>query len=267
MFNSRNFFIARSKIEVGFWQTWGAVGDSMGFSVDSNLYGDIVAVGSPGFAGGGGKVYVFRWNGAEWKNMGGSWQYDGAVLATVGESSLGKSVSLSESGMVLAVGFDGRVKVYAWNGSSWQQRGGNIDGSNPFTTLGDYTESISLSGDGTLLAVGDSFDDASTPRGLTRVYRWDGSYWTQRGQDLFGSNQGDGAAYVSISSDGNTLAVGAPFSSSQTGSVKIYGWSGVQWNQKGEQLLGATVGDRFGNSVCPQGQKGDRDRCKRTVRI
>jgi hypothetical protein len=248
MFNARNI-LSTTRSNVGFWQAVGSGGDSMGFSVDSNLRGDIVAVGSPGFAGGGGKVYVFRWNGAEWTNMGGSGLYDGAVLSTVGESFLGKSVSLSESGTVLAVGFDGRVKVYAWDGSTWTQRGGNFDGSDPFTTLGDYNDSISLSRDGNSLAVGDIIDDSDSPRGLTRVYDWSGSSWTQRGADIVGTIYAEGAAFVCLSGDGATLAVGAPFGSEERGKARVYRWSGTQWTPLGTQLSGEADGDRFGSSV------------------
>lgn len=100
----------------------------------------------------------------------------------VGESNddqFGYCVSLSSSGTILAIGapfndgngtWSGSVRVYSWNGSSWIQRGGDIDGE----AAGDYSGvSVSLSDDGDFLAIGSPYNDGNgTDSGSVRVYKW-----------------------------------------------------------------------------------------------
>ena len=73
----------------------------------------------------------------------------------------GYSVSLSSDGTVVAIGAihgndgngsdSGHTRIYAWDGSSWSQLGGDIDGE----AAGDYSgSSVSLSSDGTVVAIG-----------------------------------------------------------------------------------------------------------------
>ena len=96
-----------------------------------------------------------------------------------------------------------------------------------------FVSSISLSSDGTVLAVGaeNYFSDTNSAAGLVKIYKWSGSSWVQRGADIIGdSSEGIGQS-VSLSSDGNILVMGAD---SQIGSddkthVKIYFWNGISW--------------------------------------
>ena len=104
--------------------------------------------------------------------------------------------------------FAGHVRVYAWNGSAWNQLGNDIDGE----AAGDLSGcSVALSSDGQTLAVGAPFNDGTdTDAGHVRVYAWDGSAWDQLGADIDGEAAGDDSGYsVALSSDGQTLAVGA----------------------------------------------------------
>ena len=50
--------------------------------------------------------------------------------------------------------------------------------------------------------------------------------WEQRGQDIDGEANGDLSGYsVSLSSDGNTVAIGAEEAVSNSGSTRIFTWS------------------------------------------
>ncbi|MDB4018889.1 hypothetical protein N9453_03430, partial [Aquiluna sp.] len=88
------------------------------------------------------------------------------------------------------------------------QLGIDIDGE----AAGDNSgHSVSLSSDGTRLAIGDRFNDANGgDSGRVRIYGWDGSDWVQLGSDIDGEAADDSSGYsVSLSSDGNRVAVGA----------------------------------------------------------
>ena len=79
----------------------------------------------------------------------------------------GYSVSLSSDGTIVAIGAHlndgtansaGHVRVYEWNSgtSSWDQKGADIDGE----AAGDQSGySVSLSSDGTIVAIGAAFND------------------------------------------------------------------------------------------------------------
>jgi hypothetical protein len=75
-----------------------------------------------------------------------------------------------------------------------------------------FGESVSLSADGTTVANGASYnDDSATNAGHVRVYDWDGTNWTQRGQDIDGAAYGDYSGFaISLSDDGDSVAIGAP---------------------------------------------------------
>ena len=86
-------------------------------------------------------------------------------------------MSLSSDGTKVAVGEPqndgngsnaGHVRVYEWNGSAWTQKGADIDGE----AAGDqFGRSVSLSSDGTKVAVGAPANDGNgTNAGHVRVY-------------------------------------------------------------------------------------------------
>lgn len=167
----------------------------------------------------------------------------------------GTSVSLSSDGSVMAIGAylggggnRGQVRVFEWDGTSWVQRGTNIDGEVADESSGF---SVDLSDDGTVVAIG-AFTNTSRT-GLARVYEWNGSAWSKRGQDLAGEAIGDEAGWsVSLSADGNTVAVGAyknDDGGTNAGHVRVYTYGGSTWTQLGSDLDGEDAGDYFGYSV------------------
>ncbi|MEM9562075.1 MAG: PASTA domain-containing protein [Actinomycetota bacterium] len=129
-----------------------------GESVALSGRGDTVAIGAP--AGDGdvaGHVRVFDWSGAAWVKRGRD--LDGVA---VGDQA-GSSVALSDDGNVVAVGSpshvgatgdvrfpEGQGRVFAWTGTAWRQRGGDIAGR-ASSAIGT---SIALSGDGTTVVLG-----------------------------------------------------------------------------------------------------------------
>ena len=78
----------------------------------------------------------------------------------------------------------GHVRLYAWDGSSWVQRGSDIDGE----AAGDLSgSSVSLSADGSMVAIGAYGNDGNgIDSGHVRLYAWNGSSWVQRGSDIDG---------------------------------------------------------------------------------
>jgi hypothetical protein len=238
-----------------------AAGDNSGRSVSLSADGNIIAVGAPSNDGNGddsGHARVYEWNSISslWVKLG--QDIDGEAAS----DNSGFSVSLSADGTTLAVGapfndgnggYSGHARVYEWNSilSSWVKLGQDIDGESPGSVSGI---SVSLSADGTTLAVGATGNsDNGGYSGHARVYKWNGSVWFKIGQDIDGEAAGDNSGRsVSLSADGTTLAVGAPYNGDngrESGHVIVYKWNGSVWLQIGQDIDGEAAYDHSGGSV------------------
>jgi hypothetical protein len=170
----------------------------------------------------------------------------------------GKSVSISSDGTVVAIGAilndgngsnSGQVRVYAWNGTAWVQRGSDINGEASGNMSGF---SVSLSSDGTIVAIGAPNNSVNT--GHARVYAWNGTAWVQRGSDIDGEAGGDQFGHsVSLSSDGTIVAISSMNNTSNdnsfAGHVRVYVWNGTAWVQRGADIDGKAAADQSGQSV------------------
>jgi len=190
--------------------------DQFGYSVSLSGDGSAVAVGAPSF-GAAPFVRILRLDGSSLIPLG------NAILGNQ-SSRFGQSVSLSGNGSTVAVGAPhnddggvdaGQVRTFRWDGSSWTQLGDALNGEDTWDRwLNDkFGYSVSLSGDGSAVAVGSPYNGKKyrPQMGQVRTFRWDGSSWTQLGDALNGKSTCDNFGYsVSLSGDGSTVAVGAP---------------------------------------------------------
>jgi len=235
--------------------------DYVGYSVSLSDDGNIIAVGYPGsYSNNSCYVRIFE-------NSGGSWvQLGQDISGEVIDDEFGHSVSLSSDGYTVAIGAPengpsrGHVRIYNFNGSSWNQLGQDIDGEENGDESGN---SVSISDDGNTVAIGARYSDGDCNNcngydyGHVRIYNWNGNSWNQLGQDLDGENPYDMFGYsVSLSSDGNTVAIGGPnnpgnngSSWSDAGHVRIYNYNGSSWYQLGDDIDGFSANYRMGYSV------------------
>ena len=242
-----------------------AAGDYSGRSVSLSSDGTTVAIGAYGNDGNGdnsGHVRIYAWNSTT-----SAWEQQGADIDGEAEyDESGRSVSLSSDGTTVAIGAyrndgngsnSGHVRIYAWNSatSAWEQQGADIDGE----AAGDYSgESVSLSSDGTTVAIGANSNDGNGENsGQVRIYAWNSatSAWDQQGADIDGEAAGDRSGEsVSLSSDGTTVAIGAHQNDGNgnlSGHVRIYAWNSATsaWDQQGADIDGEAAGDVSGSSV------------------
>ena len=244
-----------------------------------------------------GAVYVFS-------RIGGVWSQQAYIKAsnTGSGDQFGYVVSLSEDGNTLAVGArfedgpstgvngaqgdstatsgSGAVYVFRFSSSTWSQQA-YIKASN--TGAGDeFGQFLSLSADGNTLAVGAFGEDGSSTgvngaqgdstatdgSGAVYVFRFSSSTWAQQAY-IKASNTGLGDFFggsVSLSADGNTLAVGAGGEDGSStvvngaqgdstatvgsGAVYVFRFSSSTWAQQAYIKASNTgAGDRFGGSV------------------
>jgi len=122
----------------------------------------------------------------------------------------------------------------------WVQVGSDIDGEESGDRSGF---SVEISSDGNTLAIGAPRNDESGIWSChVRVYKFDGIDWTQVGSDIDGEESEDWSGWsVAMSSDGNTLAVGAPYNDGngiRSGHVRVYKFDGTDWTQVGSDIDG-----------------------------
>lgn len=225
-----------------------------GTSVSMSADGSTVAIGAPGNDGKGedaGHVRIYRYTLGVWTQLGSD--IDGE--AELDES--GFCVSLSADGNTVAIGapsndYDaGHVRIYKYASGVWAQLGGDIDGEEIIDESG---ASVSLSADGTIVAIGAPFNDGNDfLNGQVRVYKYAAGAWTQLGNNINGKNEDDEfGTSVSMSADGSIVAIGAPGNNGNgidAGHVRIFNYISGSWTQLGSDINGEASEDESGTSV------------------
>jgi len=244
-----------------------------------------------------GAVYVYAWSGTAWAQQ----AYIKASNTEAGDG-FGTSVALSSDGSTLVVGAPGEdsnstmiemgetdntalgsgaVYVYTRSTSTWTKqayiKASNTQGADAFGT------SVALSGDGNTLAVGapdedsnavtiggDEANNSATDSGAVYVYTRASTTWTKQAYVKAG-NAGASDSFgttLAMSSDGNTLAVGAPDESSiatgingnvfdnsafGAGAVYVFLRSGTWSQQAYVKASNTEASDQFGTAISLSG--------------
>jgi hypothetical protein len=229
-----------------------------GSHVSLSADGHTVAIGAPetdtdNYRSGLVRVYKYT-TGLVWNRVG---------LGINGEGKRdysGESLSLSSDGNTLVIGVprndgngsnSGHVRVFENINETWTQIGNDIDGD--LGVSGDFLgDSVSMSSDGTILAIGAPSHDSG--KGSVRVYENINGNWIQKGLDIIGEANHDlSGSSVSISSDGNIVAIGAPnndgINGFNSGHVRIYAYNNGNWIQLGADLDGHSKNVLSGSAI------------------
>ena len=179
------------------------------------------------------EIKVFRYEASTgWRVLGSGIESNRSNLSGGGLTELdGIHFDVSKDGDVIAVRVGASksvVKVYEWKSGAWAQRGQNLraDGDD------DYA-SISLSGDGNIIAVGSynkGTQSGNSRPGVVRLYEYVNNSWRSYSFPVGGipglDDEVNFGRSVSLSGDGKVLAVAAPAYSNivdkQKGYVSVF---------------------------------------------
>lgn len=246
--------------------TWEKIGNSisrennqstyLGGSISLSYNGLVVAMGLPDNDDNSsdtnsnfGKVFVYEYN-----SQNNSWEQKGTSIIGERNDKIGVSVSLSGDGHVLAYrnnddNSDSNVhlhtKVFEFKDNDWIQMGntfGNVD------NRGDGD--VSLNYDGSIMAIGESRFESF--KGRVQVYKYKPSEndWDQIGNDIIGESLFDNSGIsISLSADGNILAIAAKNNNNYKGHVRVYENKNDQWVRIAKDIDGEATGDQSGWSV------------------
>ena len=231
-----------------------------GSSVSVNSDGTIIAIGSPNNTPSSlNHIKVYR-------NINDIWTQIGSKIEGLGTGEyFGDVVSLSSDGNIVAVGakwnsdlgnYFGKVRIYKNENNTWVQIGSDLNGQNEREYFG---ESVSLSSDGNIVAVGGSGNNKNNSNsGNVKIFKNVNDTWIQIGSDILGEKERDYfGESVSLSSDGSIIAIGAPsnngtspilLSDFESGYVKVYQNINEVWELKAT-IRGDFSGDDFGRAV------------------
>ena len=127
----------------------------------------------------------------------------------------------------------------------------SIVGDTIFGTGNGFGNSLDYAANGTFVIVGHpSLGGEGLEAGSATVYQLSGDAWLPVGESFTGAAPFDrlGSA-VAVSGDGRRVAVGisgADDGGDNTGTVRVYDWSGSNWEQVGADLSGTKLNEQFG---------------------
>ena len=144
----------------------------------------------------------------------------------------------------------------------WVMQGQDINGEIANDQSGT---SVSLSADGTIVAVGAPYNNGNgSDSGHVRVYKLISNTWTKQGGDIDGEDDNDkSGTSVSLSRDGSIVAIGSPKNNNSNGTdagnVRVFKYNAnkttanslgpVGWDQLGGDINGENANDESGTSV------------------
>jgi hypothetical protein len=287
------------KTTVGDWQQVGqviedstGVTDYFGMSVAMSIMGDRIAIGAP-FSDANGKdsglVSIYQLESGAWNLVG------SPIIGEAAGDTSGVSVDISNDGDIIVVGgfmnsgengmFSGHVRAYAYQQGGWTILGEDLDGEFSMDLFG---RSISISGDGKMIAIGGPLNDGTSgsDSGHVRVFglevlsnqpsviptflpstlpsqlsmrpstapstidkTFDNGFWRQYGQRLGGY---EATRKISMSSNGKHLAISEPNFDCENGpncgKVEVFAFIDESWVMLGSPILDKSANTNFGIS-------------------
>ena len=221
-----------------------------GYSIKLSADGNIIAIGAPDspIVPTAGVTQVLQYNSGSWNQIGND------IVGVNPTEHSGRSVDLSSDGNTVAIMNDNSARVYESDSGTWTLVGNEI----PAVGGQSPNRAVSLSADGTVLAIGEAdFTDSLIQRGRVRVFRNVSGSWNQIGNAILGE-----VAYyrsgwsVNLSGNGDLLVIGEPGSTSGStdeGRTRIFQNVNDSWIQIGNSILGDDIENYSGRSVVISG--------------
>ena len=205
--------------------------------------GALLVACSPGETSGRGAAYIFRGSPGQWSTP--------MKLSRYPSNGFCNASSVSDDGSSIFISsyLETTVYSYSYSNGSWTQT--SQINANDRVSTDHFGETVSVSGDGTILAVGAPnklITQNQAGQGSVYLFTKSSEVWTQTAKVI--ANDGKGGDYlgssVAMSDDGGTLAAGADGANA----VYIFSKSGGGWTQEAKLIASDAIpGDGLGMSV------------------
>ncbi len=239
--------------------SWIQIGDDINGESSNDFFGISTALSSDGTI-----VAIGDFNNVRvFENTNDTWTPVNNVLSgeAPGDGFGSFGLDLSSNGQILAVGAalndkngnaSGHARIFFNDSNEWVQIGNDINGEEELNWFGS---DVSLSSNGTIVAIGARFNDGESGNlsGHVRIFENIDNNWNQLGNDIDGESMGDeSGSSVSLSSDGKIVAIGARTNDANgtfSGHVRIYRLINDSWIQVGSDIDGENEFNQLGLDV------------------
>ncbi|HUW09189.1 MAG TPA: PPC domain-containing protein, partial [Anaerolineae bacterium] len=256
---------------VPYWQEVGpgsasgvGISDTIRDSLDASLA--VAPDGTPYIAWldaiyGDWEIFVRRWNGTSWEEVGAGSASGGGISDNHG-GSFNPSLAVAGDGTVYVAWADmsdgdGEIYVLRWDGSSWQEVGaGSASGGGISNNLnGSWVPSLAIAPDGKPWV---AWEDHSHWNPEIFVRRWNGSTWETVGAGSAsggGISNSTGESYdpeLVVASDGSAFVA---WEDNSDGDKEVYvrRWNGAAWEEAGVNAASwGGLSDNIGDSRFPK---------------
>ncbi|UCD74169.1 MAG: FG-GAP repeat protein [Phycisphaerales bacterium] len=204
-----------------------------------------------------GAAYIFRFDGAQWSE-------EAKLLASDGAAGdeFGFSIDICGDNAIIGARYhdgngedSGEAYIFTYDGSAWIEKARLVG---PDAEAGDlFGYAVAIHDD--LAVVGATGDDGAEPAsGSARVFRYDGSDWTEEVRLFASDGAFDDRFGSAVAIDGETVVVGAyrdDDGGASFGSAYIYRYDGTDWVEMKIAAPYADKSDFFGNAVAIEGDR------------
>ena len=251
-----------SWVEIGGSATGGGISDTPGYSWYPSLVID--SSGKPVVAwqqasGGRWEIYLKRWDGSAWVEIGGS-ATAGGISNNAGGSVFPSLVLDANDNPVVAWAQDlngswdpDQIYLRRWDGSAWVEVGGSASGRGISNSDGrSLCPSLVLDASGNPVVAW--HDDTSEEDWEIYLKRWNGTDWVELGGSATDGGVSDSAgdaAWPSLGLDANGNPIVAWYDDSNE-EIYLKWWDGAIWNELGGSGAGGGISNNFSNSILPQ---------------
>jgi hypothetical protein len=223
---------------------------TVGEALALNSRGDVVIIGSYTHSHDRGRAWVYKF-------LNGKWTLVGTPLEGKAEGDrFAYSVSINAEGTRIAIGASGasahgaksgQVSVYELKVGQWKLLGVEIPGKNYWTFSGS---TVDLNAKGDVVAIGaPENDDYGNNTGIIEVFRFNGTSWVKRGDDISGASPENQCGYdFALNAAGDVLVVGVKhYGKNSEGHVRVLRYHSGKWQQVGAEIKGESSMDNFGS--------------------
>lgn len=206
------------------------------------------------------EIYVRRWNGSSWIEVG-SGSANGGGISNNSGSSFTPTIAIAPDNTPYVVWRDGssgdnEIYVRRWNGTTWAEVStGSATGGGISNNVGSsLSPSIAIASDNTPFV---TWQDSSSGNSEIYILRWNGSNWVEVGN---GSANGGGISNNSGNSSRPTIAISVDnkphvaWQDDDGGNIEIYvrSWNGNNWEEIGSgSASGGGISNTFNDSQYP----------------
>ncbi|MEM1219872.1 MAG: T9SS type A sorting domain-containing protein, partial [Bacteroidota bacterium] len=184
--------------------------------------------------------YTFEWTNEEWLLI-------DSTESPATDEQFADKLKLSEDGNFLICSsygyttkfhdYPGVIRVYQWNGTSWQQRGSQIEEEQVNAGFG---HAVDISADGNRIVFSANlFDGDIYSQGRVYTYEWDGIDWIPMSPLFEGQQEvAQLGTSVELSREGNQLTIGTAQGGPDfmVGLVQNYLWQNGSWEPMGQDI-------------------------------